>query len=83
MHYKGDIFTIRWGSKVRCLKPPKPVPDPKNQKFKKIQIFPKMWPGALEEKEEEEKEEEEEEKKKEEEEKKEQREKERGRGDTR
>ena len=30
------------GSKVRCLKPPKPVPDPKNQKIEKIQIFPKI-----------------------------------------
>ena len=47
LHYKGDIFTILRGSKVRCLKPPKPVPDPKNQKIQKIIKIVARGPGKM------------------------------------
>ena len=33
LHYKGDKITILRGSKVRCLNPPEPGPDPKNQEI--------------------------------------------------
>ena len=27
---EGDKNLILWGSKLQCLRPPKPMPDPKN-----------------------------------------------------
>ena len=47
MHYKGDKITILRGSKVRCPKPPKPVPDPKNQKIQNFSKIPPPLPLLL------------------------------------
>ena len=36
---KADKNPILRGSKVPCLKPRKPMPDPKNQKIEKIDVL--------------------------------------------
>ena len=48
LHLKGDKNPILRQSKVPCLKPRKPVPDPKNQKIeksKKSKFWPNFGPG--------------------------------------
>ena len=39
MQQKGNKKLILWGSKVPCLRPPTPMPDPKNQKNPKNLTF--------------------------------------------